>query len=283
MEMGRGHAERGEDVVARPVGERLAADPGDDLGQESEAGVGVHVARAGREVQLPLAADPVEEEVLGQDVVHALARHDAQLPLVVQAAGVVEQVQDGDLGPEIGHLGQVLADVVAGRELAGRLEHGDGQGRELLGYGGDMEDRRRRDGDAVFELGAAETLAIDNQAVLDYGHGTAGCVEPLPLGEQGIDLGFEGRLGGCRGLGGGLGLGRPEGQGGQDHEGQRQRWDSSHEISSRRTGDIVNKDARTRPKVAAARPRSRSKAQPGQCYRLWSGNPAVQASEQLLI
>ena len=80
--------------------------------QQRETGIAVEVLGTGLEVQRSLAAHQIEDVILGLDVVGAPAGQPEQVPLVPQPAGVVEQVADRDRRAEVGHLGNVLADVV---------------------------------------------------------------------------------------------------------------------------------------------------------------------------
>jgi hypothetical protein len=62
---------------------------------------------------------------------------------------MMQQMTNGDRLAEVVQLRQILADVVVERQSVFLREELDGERGELLGHGGDVEDRRGRDRDAV--------------------------------------------------------------------------------------------------------------------------------------
>ena len=192
VEVRMGHAEWFEEVFGGPGPEGLARDAFDDLGQQGVAGVRVQVFSAWHEVECLLTIGEVEDGFFRDHVVHVIAGHCQQVELVAQAAGVMDQVADGDGFAVVGQFGHVLADVVVEREQALVGQHGDGEGGELLRHRGQQEHRGRRDGDVVLQVGAAVAALIDDLAVFHDGHRRAGHIGPVPRGEEGVYPGGEG-------------------------------------------------------------------------------------------
>jgi len=213
-EVGVGHAEGLEDVFGCELAEGHAGDAFDDLGEEGEAGVGVHELFAGGEVEGFLSVDDGEDVVVGDEVLGvAPAGVAEQSPLIAEAASVVHHLAEGDGDAEVLELGNVFVDVVVEGELALCLQEQDGEGGELLGHGGDVEDGLGSDGDVVIEVGHAVAVGVDDLAVFVDAEGAAGGVGAVPLGEELVDLG---------GLGGGEGLrGGETGGGGDKKQGKQ--------------------------------------------------------------
>ncbi len=109
------HPERLKDFFRRKISERLAAHALDYYGQQRVPGVGIEMLLARLEVQFLLMAHHLQYVIFGDDIVEPPARHCEKLPLVAQAAGVVDQVPYGYLLSEVGHFRQVLAYVVVER------------------------------------------------------------------------------------------------------------------------------------------------------------------------
>ena len=121
----------------------------------------------------------------------------------------MDQVPDRNRPVVFRNLGQIRAEVVVEGELALFGQQRDAQGNELFGDRPGIEDRRGCDGHAVFEIGHAVTVFVDDLALVDDGEGTSGRVGLVPFSEEGID-----RFGG-NSLGSGFG---DEGQGAQGEE-----------------------------------------------------------------
>ena len=78
--------------------------------------------------------------------------------------------------------------IVVDGELALLLKEQDRRGGELLGHGGHMEDRLRRDGDVVVEVGHAVAVLVDDLAVLVDAQRAAGRIGAVPLLEDLVHL-----------------------------------------------------------------------------------------------
>ena len=199
-------------------GERLAAHALHDNREEEVPGIRVAPLGPRREVERLLVRDRPEAVVVVREVgvVEAVDREEPRV--VPQAARVVEQVTQRD-GPAVdGHLGDVLADVVVERELAVLHEEQDGERRELLGDGADVEDRVRADGDVVLEAREAVAAGEGELAGAVDGDRAAGGGGLGVVGEEGVDFRREG-VGG-RGGDGGRGRGRDWGRGGRGRGGR---------------------------------------------------------------
>ena len=133
LKHGLPHAQRQEDMFARIVGERLPAEPLDQLAQQDEIYVAVDKVHAGRRlggldqgfVDAGLMAAPrwVQHQVLGH------------------ARKVCEQVADGDGAFAFLEFRQILRDAIVQTELA-LLEqfHQGRSGRHHFGQRGQVED-----------------------------------------------------------------------------------------------------------------------------------------------
>ena len=107
-----GHAERIEDVLFCPIVKRHSCYPVNDFRQQRKAGVTVEHFLTRLEIKFGLTADHAHDLLLGDDVVDPPTRHEQQVPLVAQSAGVVDEVVDRDRHTEVVQLGQVLPDIV---------------------------------------------------------------------------------------------------------------------------------------------------------------------------
>lgn len=83
------------------------------------------------------------------------------------------EVAERDGMAEVGDFGDVVADVVVEREQALVLEHGDGEGRELLRDRGHVVRRRRRVGRAVLNVGEPVAARENDLAALNHGDDAA--------------------------------------------------------------------------------------------------------------
>ena len=185
-----GHAQRLEDMVLGEVGERLAADPRDDDGEQVVVAVAVEIMAAGREVQFLLARDDVQHVlIVGGAAVARPALDRGDRTPVAQAAGVVQQVADRDRGAVIGHFRHDLADVIVQRQLAGMGQHQGRGGGELLGVRSGLEDAVRGEGDAQFQAGHAIGAGGDRLAIARDGDGAAGGCLAVPARKQRVETG----------------------------------------------------------------------------------------------
>ena len=153
-EMGVRHAERLEDIFGCEFAKRHPTYAFDNDGQQREAGVAVHVFFAGLEVQRPLAHEHGHDVVIGDEILRiAPARQPQQRPLIANAAGVVEQVAEGDALTEVGQLGNVFVHVVVEGKFSLLRKQEDRSGGELFGHGGHVEDGGGGDGNVVVQIG----------------------------------------------------------------------------------------------------------------------------------
>jgi hypothetical protein len=158
------------------------------VGEQRVAGIAVVEVRARVEVQPGLAADQIENVLLGSFVHLPPPGQTQQRPLVAQAARVVEEVPQGDALRARGHAGHVTRDMISEGKLAGVLEHEHSPRRELLGQRGDVEHRIRHDLRAVLEIGHAVSLCMNDLAVLHHTHRIARQVGIRPVAEERVDL-----------------------------------------------------------------------------------------------
>src|SRR4051812_47840296 len=89
-----------------------------------------------------------------------------QAPLVAQAAGVREQVADGDALAEVGYLGEVFPDVVVERQLAVLRQQDERRRGELFGDRTALEHRLLGDRRAILEVGHAIAVRVERLAIL---------------------------------------------------------------------------------------------------------------------
>ena len=97
---------------------------------------------------------------------------------------MLEQVPDRDRRAEVVQLRQVFADVVVQRQLAVLLQEQDGERGELLGDGRDVKDCVGTDAGALFEVGQAVRLLVDQFPVAHHADGTPGRCLGVPAGEH---------------------------------------------------------------------------------------------------
>ncbi|EEF93638.1 hypothetical protein CATMIT_01731, partial [Catenibacterium mitsuokai DSM 15897] len=90
-----------------------------------------------------------------------------QHQVIAQAAGVLEQVAQGDGLAVVGQLGHVLAHVVVERELAVAFQQQHRGGGELLGGRADVEHGVGADRHAQFQVGLAVALVERDRAVAE--------------------------------------------------------------------------------------------------------------------
>ncbi len=173
------HSEGTEDMLLIPALQVLA---GDSLDDEAE--------NPGARAIVPLLAGLAQQRQLPLRLLIALLQpgHDGIREAVAEPGGVGEQVADrhdalrrtGVVGAVLGvepgddlqlvEPGQVLRHRVVDRQLAALGQHHDGDRRDGLGHGGDIENRVRRQsaGLGVVELAGRcleqHSLAIDHQA-----------------------------------------------------------------------------------------------------------------------
>ncbi len=154
-EAGMVHAERRQNPSVGELGEGHARDPRHDQAQQDIVGVAVHPLRTGREVELALAADSVQQVLSVHDVFVAPAREVQQHLGIAQTAGLVDEVSDRDRLAEVRKLRHVPVNVVVQRELAVLDEQLNREGGDLLGHRSGVEDGVRRVRDPLLEIGHA--------------------------------------------------------------------------------------------------------------------------------
>ena len=184
-----GHSERLEQALDAELSEGCATDALHDHGGERVPRVAVEVLGARLEVERLLMLNEIEDGVQCVDLrswPHPLEAE--QPPLVTEAAGVSEQVPNGDRLPEPGHFRQVLPDIVVEGELAVLRQQHDCRGRELLGHGPAFEYRLRRIGHVVLEIREPIRARKDGLAVLAQTHRAPGRPSAAEAGERAVDL-----------------------------------------------------------------------------------------------
>jgi len=129
------------------------------------------------------------EHVLGSDeVVVSPAGQPEEGPLVAQAAGVVDELANRDRYAEVGHLRDVLADIVVQPEPGFGVQEQGAESGELLGDRGEVEDRARGDRDVLLQVGHAVTPAVDDLAILNDRQRRSRRVRPIPGREELVDF-----------------------------------------------------------------------------------------------
>ena len=136
-------------------GEFHSADARDDLGQQHVAAVRVGPFGAGHEIQGALAQDHAHR-------VGVAARPVEERHPVANAAGMRQQMIDGDRVPEVGQRRDVLADIVGQRQFPILDERENGHGDELLSDRAGVQERVRGERDVAFEV-SQPIRAIDGQ------------------------------------------------------------------------------------------------------------------------
>ncbi len=94
-----------------------------------------------------------------------------------------EEVEDGDLVPGGGSVGEVGFDGIAGFDFAALFEQEDAGRGELLGDGAEAEFGGGRIGDIPLQVGGAIALAEDYLAAAR----DQGCSHELVVGHEGLD------------------------------------------------------------------------------------------------
>jgi hypothetical protein len=189
LEVGSGHPEWPENPFLGELAQALTGYPLHDQRHQGKTGVAVEVPFARWEVQFALPAYQIEHIIIGNQVFLAPTGEGEQRPLVTQAAGVLHQVAEGDGGSEIGNLRQPGAEIGVDIEFAFVGEEGDRNTGKLLGDRGDVEDRIRDDGDAVFQVRHAVPTGIGDLAILVDAESNTGRIGAIPFREDRIDTG----------------------------------------------------------------------------------------------
>ena len=184
VEVGARHGQGAEDAVLAKLWKRFTRHSGDHFGGERIAAIGVEVARARNEVQLLLVKQQSQDLFLGDHVIQAPAGQGQRLPLVTDAARVLEQLAQGNRVFVIRQLRQVFVNLVLQRQLALLFEEHERHGRELFGHRCDVIDGLRRDGNIVLQIGQAVALLVHQLAVLDDGDRGARCAGLAPALEK---------------------------------------------------------------------------------------------------
>jgi len=74
--------------------------------------VGVTILFTGPEIERPLLTEEFDDMFLGDHIFQSGARNNHKLPLIPDAAGMVQKVSDRDFCMHIGEPGQVFPNVV---------------------------------------------------------------------------------------------------------------------------------------------------------------------------
>src|SRR5713226_226986 len=159
------HFQRGKNILAGEFAQGLAADALDNHGEQEKSGVAVEPVAAGSEIEGLLAGNQRQRVgVSGHAVgINSGKLHQAQV--VAQAAGVIQQMQNGNFLAVGRQLGNVLPDVIVDGKFALFLEQENAGGGELLGRGTNIEDELRGAGDILFDVRQAVALGVDDFAV----------------------------------------------------------------------------------------------------------------------
>ena len=193
MEVAYLHAERLEDVRVGVLGKRHARRAFDSQREQGVPGVRVKVLVAGRKVQRLLAGDDAQDGLVVEGVLVSPAGEYHQRVDVAQAARVMEELPDRD-GPAVyRQLRHVLPYIVVRPEFPLRDGEGGRHGGELLGNRACVEDRVRRDGRVVLEVGDTVPARVGDPAVLVDANRAAGRIGPVPLREDLVHLRRPGR------------------------------------------------------------------------------------------
>ena len=201
-----GHAERLDDAAVHRVEPWRAGDLLDDLAEHDVVGVGVSVRGAGRPE--PAGGFRHRDQLGSCPLTLRIAAHERVVEVLVEAAGVLQQLAGRDL-VRTGQVGEVLDDVAVEVQLSffGQLQHDDRD--EALGDAADAPRHVERDGCTGGVRGLRAGGGFGNGAVGGH-HGDAGadelnCVEVSlqDLGQQPFGGGGQGGRGRGRRLRGG--------------------------------------------------------------------------------
>ena len=164
VEEAGGHAQRVEDALAGEGPEAPARDALHDGGEQHVPGVAVGVAFARRVVERALSGHQLDDVEVADGCVELAAGQRHQVEVVAHAAGVMQEVVDGDRRAVVGQLRQIRPDVVAERQRAVERQQHDARGRELLGDRSDVEDGVGGNGDPVVEIREAVPPRVEDLA-----------------------------------------------------------------------------------------------------------------------
>src|ERR1700677_3971822 len=183
-----GHMERSEYALGAELRKRLSRNARSDFSEQRKPRVRIEIASSGPKIQFLLTEDQPQCLVLRDDVLQTPPCKRQRLPLVANAAGMLQEIADRDLVAVIRQLGQVFLNLVIKGKLAIQLEKHDGHCRELLGNRCYVEDGVGLDRDAVFEIGDSVSFRENQFAVLyDRYRGTRG-IRCIPVLENRVNL-----------------------------------------------------------------------------------------------
>src|ERR1044071_963784 len=152
------HSQRPEDPLRGKGPQGFARGSPHDHRQEKEAAVAVEVLGAGLEVRCPLAGEDRQGVAVSRYRLFLNPAPAQQVEVVPEAAGMVQQMPDGD-GPGVaGNLREVLLNLIVQRQLAVLGQEHHRKRGELLGHRADIEDGGGSNGE--LELDARETIAL---------------------------------------------------------------------------------------------------------------------------
>ncbi len=178
------HPERLENTLPGELRQSLSRNPLHDLGEQEEARVAVEVLVSGLEVQRFLPDDGVERVLAGGHVLPVDPTEIEELQVITQAAGVLHQVPDGDRGPVPGNLGNVLPHLVVDVELSVLLQEKNGEHRELLRGGADVEDRGGGDRDPELQVRHPVPAGVVDRPLAEDAQGAARRIRSLVVRED---------------------------------------------------------------------------------------------------
>ena len=134
-----GQVEWTKDVGAEELRQRLSRNPMDDLAEQQIIGSGVGELGAGLELQVRYCRERLQGLILGGAVAELKPLRPEQPFVLGDAAGLVDQLGDGDSGGPLRKFRQVLGQRVVESQLSLVGEQQDRGGSELLGYRADVE------------------------------------------------------------------------------------------------------------------------------------------------
>ena len=185
---GVGHTEGSEDPPLRELGERNAAYSRDDDRQQVVSAVAVRVFSSRREIERALPGQDIQHVLMGvRAVLPAPTRNLRDAAPVAQTARVIQQVPQGDDGTVVRNLGNVLPNVVIERERAFEREQDNGRGGELLRDRSGLEDRGRRVGNVVLQVGHPVSSRQHGEPVHRYSDGATRGLDRVPMLEDAVD------------------------------------------------------------------------------------------------
>ena len=124
---------------------------------------------------------------LGDHIIKPGSGHGQQLPLIAHAAGMVEEVPDGDLFLYVGPPGKVFPDVVVQVQFSLPRQQHDGIGCELFGDRSHVKDGVGADRNPVFEVSHAVSFRKDQTVIADYSYRATRAGSAVPFLKDAVD------------------------------------------------------------------------------------------------